>query len=353
MTGQAAPSSASSPTVTGRHAAQAEVASRDPALDIAWDIAWAAPGQTAAVLTLLPALRDAMVHDHAPLPPRLAVAHVRGARSQLLGAAVFVPVLHRGPSPGFRGLVQVLPRWQRRGLGRALVARLAAEVAAWDVPHLLSWRAEVDSEASRFMQALGFRVDHRIHHFLIDKTLILPACERQVARLQARGRVPSGYRLLPLAQVPRAAWLALHTREFNADPEPAAAMLALELADPLVQSLSFGLWDGRSLAGYLLAGRSAAMPEMPEMPEVRFWASDPALRSGWAAAMVLRAFVHGCVELGFASALYQCNANALAPLNVARRSGATELAVTQAWALDLGPGAASAVAVDMAMRAPP
>ena len=287
--------------------------------------AWATPGQTAAVLTLLPELIDC-----APLPPAFLVAHRAGAPSELLGAAAFVPAMRHAPSPGFRGLVRVLPGWRRQGIGRALVARLAAEVWAWDVPHLLAWQPEPAGEASRVMQALGFRIDYTLHHFLIDKAIVLPACQERVRRLQARGRIPPGYGLHALAQVPRQAVVALHAQEFNADHEAAAVMLARELADPLVGALSFGLWNGHTLAAYLLAGRGA-----DELPEVRFWASDRRLRGGWAAALVLEAFVRHASDRGGQVARYHCNANALAPLNVARKSGAQEIAVTQGWVLDL------------------
>lgn len=288
-------------------------------------LAWAAPDQTAAVLTLLPELIDTE-----PLPPRFAVAHRAGAPSELVAAAAFVPAMRHGPSPGFRGLVRVLPGWQRRGIGGALVTRLAADVSAWDVPHLLAWQAEPEGVASHFMQALGFRIDYTLHHFLIDKTVVLPACRARVQRLQARGRIPPGYTVLALDQVPRAAVVALHAREFNAGFEATGAMLARELADPLVHTLSFALWNGHTLAAYLLAGRGN-----DGLPEVRFWASDPLLRGGWAAALVLEAFVRHASDRGGLVARYHCNAHARAPLNVARRSGATEVDTTHGWVLDI------------------
>jgi len=287
--------------------------------------AWAPPGQTAAVLTLLPELIDTE-----PLPPAFVVAHRAGAPAELLGAAAFVPTMRHGPSPGFRGLVRVVPGWRRLGIGGALVARLAAEVGAWDVPYLLAWQAEPEGEASRFMQALDFRIDYTLHHFLIDKSIVLPACRARVRRLHERGRIPPGYVLQPLAQVARAAVVALHAREFNAGFEATVAMLARELADPLVSALSFALWDGHTLAAYLLAGRG-----QDEIPEVRFWASDPLQRGGWAAAMVLEAFVRHASDRGGQVARYHCNANARAPLNVARKSGATETGTTHGWVLDV------------------
>ena len=242
--------------------------------------------------------------------------------------------MRHGPSPGFRGLVRVLPGWQRRGVGRALVACLADEARAWEVPHLLPWQAVADGAASRFMQALGGRVDYTLHHFLIDKTVAVPMCARLVRRLRERGHVQPGCALLPLHQVPRAPVVALHAQAFNAGVQATASMLARELADPRVSALSFALWDNQTLAGYLLAGH--AVDEHGDLPEVRFWASDPRLRGGWPAALLLEAFVRCASDLGGHTARYHCNTHARAPMNVARKCGARELEPTQGWVLDLG-----------------
>ena len=287
-------------------------------------VTWAPPSQTAAVLTLLPELLAVPA-----LPPRFAVAHAVGSPSRLLGAAAFVPAMRHAPSPGFRGIARVLEPWRRRGIGRALLALLGTEVLAWDVPHMLAWQAESEGAASQFMRALGFRIDYTLHHFLIDKTVVLPMCARLVRRLRERGRVPAGYALLALDRIPRQALIELHAREFNAGFEATEIMLKRELADPAVRELSFALWNGTDLAGYLLAGFGS------DLPEVRFWASDPARRGGWAAALLLEAFVRSVTDRGWDSARYQCNANARAPLNVARKAGARELELTNGWVLDL------------------
>jgi GNAT superfamily N-acetyltransferase len=296
-------------------------------------LAWAGPAQTAAALALLPELAQAAADAPAgaptPLPPRLAVAHRAGAPAELVGAAGFLPVVHERPTPGFRGQVRVLPHWRRRGLGRALLRRIADEVRAWDMPHLRAWQAEPEDEAGAFLRAMGFRSDFTLHHFLIEKTVVAPMCARLVDRLRAGGRVPPGMALLPLHEAPRGAVVQLHAAEFSAGHEAAAAMLARELADPLVRALSFALWDGTVLAGYLLAGRHDGLPQ------VRFWASAPQLRGGWAAALLLDAFVRAGVDAGGDRAHYSCNANARAPLNVARRCGAQELPRTHGWVLDL------------------
>ncbi len=287
-------------------------------------VAEARADQTTAVLALLPELIEAVA-----LPTRFLVAHLPDRPSSLLGAAACAPVIHAAPSSGFRGQCRVLEGYRRQGIGRALVTLLAADVAAWDVAHLLSWQAEAEGPAAAFLRAMGFRVNFGIHHFIGDYTTMKPVCERMTKALRRHGRIPPGFELLPLAQVPLEPVLALHCDEFNA--EPAAAALAIEraLADPLTCRLSLALWDGLQLAGYVLAGQGA------DMPEVRFWASDPAHRDGWAAMLLLEGYTDVIAACGLTQARFACNDRNLAPLNIARKIGARLESVRSGYVLDL------------------
>ncbi|CAN5115356.1 hypothetical protein BH11PSE9_BH11PSE9_32960 [soil metagenome] len=280
--------------------------------------------QTTAVLALLPELLDAVAW-----PTRFLVAHLPGQPSALLGAAAFAPVIHRARTSGFRGQCRVLPAYRRQGIGRALVARLAAEVAAWDVAHLLSWQAEAEGPAASFMRAMGFRVNFGMHHFIGDYVTMKPLCARMTKALRRHGRVPPGFELLPLAQVPLAPVLALHCDEFDAAPAAAAAAIESALADPLMNRLSIALWDGRQLAGYVLAGPGE------DMPELRFWASHPAHRDGWAAMLLLEGYTDRFLECGLPQSRFACNDRNLAPLNIARKIGARLESVRSGHVLDL------------------
>jgi GNAT superfamily N-acetyltransferase len=288
-------------------------------------LAQAQPAQTAAVLALLPELLQAPA-----LPTRFWIVHPDSEPSQLLGAAAYAPVLHPAHSPGFRGHCRVLAPYRRQGMGRALVTRLAAEVTAWDVPHLLAWQAELeDGPASAFMRALGFRVNFSIHHFIADYEKILPLCQRMTQSLREHERVPPGFRLLPLAAVPRAAVVALHCKEFHASPAAADAAIEAVLADPLGQRLSLALWDGEYVAGYLLAGPGA------DMPDLRFWASDPAYRYGWPAVLLLDGYMRMIADCGLRQSRFICNGRNPAPLNVARKIDAFVEGVEHGYVLDL------------------
>ena len=291
----------------------------------AFCVVTARAGQTAAVFALLPELLQAPA-----LPTHFLVAHATGEPSRLLGAAAFVPVVQPTRTPGFRGQCRVLPAFRRQGVGRALVSRLAADVAAWDVPHLLSWQAEGEGPARSFLRAMGFRINYGISHFLGERDSITAYCAPRRQALEARGRIPAAMQLLPLADVPTEAVVALHGLAFNADAPAARAALAQALADPMVRRLSLALWDGEHLAGYLWAG-----PVADNTSEVRFWASDPRHRSGWPALLLLDGFVTRGSALGITHARFSVNDGDLAPGNIARRIGAPLVSVTQGYVLEL------------------
>ena len=284
----------------------------------------AAADQTAAVLALLPEL---LVAD--TLPATMFVAHAIGEPSRLLGAGAVETVVLHSHERGFHAQCRVLPAFRRAGIGRALVQRLGSQAAAWDAQQLMSWEAVEDGPASLFMQALGFRVGYTLHHYMGLGTTSVPLFARRAARLRERERVPPGFNLLPLAELPRAPVIALHCREFGATRAGAATLLAQMLADPRAAALSSGLWDGRQLAGYLLGVPAG------DACELRFWASDPAYRSGWAATVLLEAFMQRGLESGFDRARFHCNDHMLATHRVARRVGAELEAVKRGWALDL------------------
>lgn len=288
-------------------------------------VAQARSDQTEAVFSLLPELLQAPAW-----PSRFLVAHRQGEPSQLLGAAAYVPLVHAARLPGFRGQCRVLDGFRRQGIGRALLNRLAADVAAWDVPHLLSWQPEdPGSVAGQFMQALGFQVNFSIHHFIARYEAILPLCQRMTQALREHDRVPPDFRLLPLADLPLDAVVALHCQEFQASPAAARAAIEAALADPLSRALSLGLWDGQYVAGYLLAGRGT------DMPDLQFWASDPAYRNGWPAVLLLDGYMRKIAECGLSQSRFTCNSRNPAPVNVARKIGAQLEAVQHGYVLGL------------------
>lgn len=298
----------------------------EPPVAPAFELRRAFGSETRSVLALLPELAA----GEALLPPAFLVAHLCGEPARLLGAAAFEPRLLPVLEPGFRGLLRVLPAWRRRGIGRALLAALRDEVAAWQVPRLLSWRPEPEGgDAVAFQRACGGRVGPVVHRFLGAAGTTLPACRRIVGTLAERGRVPHAWRLEPLGARPLEPVAVLHAGAFDAAPAAALALMQHDLQDELTRRLSVALWDeAGGCAGYLLAGpaRAGAEGAAPEAAvEVRFWAAAPGRRHGMVAALLLERFITRLVEAGLEHAVYECQSLARAPLNVAMRSGALAL----------------------------
>lgn len=300
-----------------------------PLAGLGFNVSAAAVDQTAAVFALLPELLHAT-----SLPPRFIVAHVAGDASRLLGAAAFVPQVQNADSPGFLSQCRVLPAFQRQGIGRALLSRLADEARAWDVPHLHAWAAHDDtSEPLGFLRAVGFRPGTAMHHFLLETALMRPASMRFQQGLRSRGRVPADAVPVPLAHVPIEPVVALFCAEFGGSPAQARARIERTLAHPMGQALSSALWDGATLAGFLLAGAS----DTDGSPEVSFRASDRRCRHGWPAAVLLDEFTRAMEAGGHAQARYYCNDRNLATLNLVRRTGARLERIRIHQVLDLSP----------------
>jgi len=300
-----------------------------PVAGLVFDVSTAAVDQTAAVFALLPELLQAT-----SLPPRFIVANVAGDASRLLGAAAFVPQVQNADSPGFLTQCRVLPAFQRLGIGRALLGRLADEARAWEVPHLHAWSAHDDtSEPLGFLRAVGFRPGTAMHHFTLETALMRSASMRLQQGLRSRGRVPADAVPVPLARVPIEPVVALFCAEFGGSPAQARARIERTLAHSMGQELSSALWDGATLAGFFLAGAS----DTDGSPEVFFWASDRRFRHGWPAAVLLDEFTRAMEAGGHVQARYYCNDRTRATLNLVRRTGARLRCVRIHQVLDLNP----------------
>lgn len=294
---------------------------------VGYSVNQAAVDQTAAVFALLPELLSASA-----LPSRFFIAHVTGDTSRLLGAAAFVPQVQNSISPGFSGQCRVLPAFQRLGIGRALVQRLADDARGWDVTQLLSWSQHEESDAATaFLRATGFRPGMAMHHFTLDTALMRASALRMYQSLNARGRIPANAMAVPLAQVPTERAAALLSCVFGDPLAHTRAKVERTLAHPMGRALSFGLWDGATLTGLMLAGAS----ESDGIPEVFFLVSDPAQRSGWQPALLHEHFTRAMEEGGHAHARYRCNDRTPSSLNLVRRANAKPGTIYVSQVLDL------------------
>lgn len=300
----------------------------------------AAPAhQTDALLALLPELLTARA-----LPPVWWVAHLPGRPSAVIGAAALEPWVR--PSDGREGVggfpaqVHVLPAWRRQGIGRALAARLVQQARAWDVETLQTFRSHgPDEAAAAFVRALGGRPGVSLHHFLGESVPTLAAYEKLEQALRARGRIPQGFRLVPLHEVPSERAAALHAWQFGGSVQAAQERLEQHLRDPLARALSMAVWDGTTLAALLVGGAREGISS------VDYWVAEPTLRQGWPALMALLGHVRAAHDMGIRQGRYYCNGQARATLNIAERSGAQLEAIRHVYMLDL-PACASQTGCD-------
>lgn len=297
----------------------------------------AAPDQTAAVLALLPALCRAR-----RAPDQWWLAHRRDQPWAVVAAAAFEPVVRpddgRDGCGGFPLHLHVLPAWRRQGLGRALVARLLDQARGWAVDALQTpGSLAPDEPAAAFLAAIGARRGVPTHHYLARTEATLAAYQRREQALQSRGRIPPGFSAVPLHQVPLDAAASLLAWQFGGGSDAARAGLEQHLQDPLARALSFAVWDGAMLAALLLGTAQPAGQASGAALEGRVdhWVAEPSLRQGWAALLALTAHLRALQGLGIAQGRFSCSERATATVNVARRSGATLVALRHVYLLDV------------------
>lgn len=269
------------------------------------------PARTTALLTMLPELMTAEC-----LPPRSWIAHLNGRQSALIGAAAFVPSLHDDLAPGFRCLARVLPDHRRRGVGRQLLARLIAEAECWGVSDLQSWQAYGPGEQASFLRALCFAPSLAVYHFRGTVAQSLSMIQAREANMRAHGRIPGSMAVVQLADVPLEAVIEMYYRQVRGSESALRRHITESLQRDDCRALSVAAWDGKRLAGFLLADVHG------NTPKADLWLSDPELRSGWVATLTLNGVLQRVASMGKSQFRFHCNERAQATLNFARRTGA-------------------------------
>lgn len=279
------------------------------------------PEEIAASYTLLPELLGAVTLA----PDALLVCDI-AQDSRPLGAAALVPVLHDSRQPGFRGFIRVLPSYRRRRLGCALAAALAQRAAAWGVPWLHAWDAVSDGPEQAFLAAAGFTPAMKVLHFRGEIERALSLATRRLHALQHHGRIPPCARVVPLAEVPLDAIVALYRCQLG---HASHDSIARALTDASCRETSAAVCDGSRLLGFLLTRPGEAMPT------AELWVSDPSCRHGWVAAMTLQAVLARVAERGAHAFRFHCNDRTQATLNFAHAVGAVLEGTRTGYALDL------------------
>lgn len=282
------------------------------------------PSEWSAGMTLLAPL----AREHR-LPPFAVGARLQAHPERLVGAAAFVPQLAGQRADAFKALVKVLPRWQRQGIGRALIHRLRQEAAAWNIPRLLSLAPLPAGASTAFVQALGARRSLAMHHYLAETVATLPLMRSLLSKMHHRGRIPPNHCVVPLSDAPIDAVAALHAAYFGQSTASSTAALTQALDNEPGRSMSFAVWNGQRVAGALIAGGS------PDLPRVDYWFSAPDFQHGWVALLTLAAFVEEAAARGITHGRFSCNEHTRATLNIARKVGAKLESLEYQWEIEV------------------
>lgn len=233
---------------------------------------------------------------------------------------------------GFPTQLHVVPRFRGQGLGRAMLAALAAR-AMGETPALRTAAPIEDgTPADGFLRRCGFTETQRLHVFACDPARLRAAMATLLARL--RPRIPPGITLVAPPQAPADAIAALLARSFAIGHEDIAARLAGEGPHAWDPGLSRVLLVAGTVAGTILARRAG-----PAM-EVDFNIVAPEWRGGgWANLLLVEAVLRNGHAAGLSQLRFLAEPHTRDTVNLARRAGATRGPDRVSLSLALLPGA--------------
>ena len=272
-------------------------------------VSLASEAEAPACLALLPQARQ--------MSGELLIARRDG---RLAGAAAVAWRSWATPG-GFPLTLTVIPGERRAGVGRRLAAQ-AIELARGETAGLWSLEPEaVGGPAAAFLEACGFALTRRQHHFQASIAALSATVRPLVTRLRQRGRVPEDVRVVTLAQapLPEISWLV--STEFGGGPFRALANLQRRAsqgpaaeADPSVVIL-----QGDQVAAVMLLRIEDGVAAI----DARVVA--PQARGAWANAMLLDESLERTRALGIGEFRFHCDEDVADTLSLARRCGAREV----------------------------
>ncbi len=224
---------------------------------------------------------------------------------------------------GLRADIVVHPGARRRGLGSALLQRLADVARAWGASRLRTWRPTDDAPAQAFLAHHGAEPTSRLLTF--EAMPDLAAFRR---RLGAR-TVAAMAAVRPLAESDLPALAALYA-EFLGDTVPVALQrLRAMLADPLTSALSVGYERRGALRAFIVF-----QPGEQGVPRLDFWYADPSVR-GVSSLSLIVAAIDRIQAVGAGPIRCQCRDDSLTTLRLAEEMGVQPLRIETSYALAL------------------
>lgn len=265
-----------------------------------------------ACLALLPMLAT----------PEAVIAAALDGDGTLLGAGGMDWRLWSEPQ-GLPAWIHVLPDSRRRGIGRRLLAALAAE-ARGEAALLWSIRPlDEAGDGAAFARACGAWPGKRQFYYETKDATLLDNLNATIAGLAARGRLPAQANVRPIEprDLEQVKWLVVEG--LSTPPPLLERNLARGMAEPpetapVDRERSFVVEADGAVVGALLSRRVAREGASDIICNV----VDPRWRRRWANAMLLHRFSretvsHGCVRIRF-----DCAEDVIDTIGLAHRSKA-------------------------------
>jgi GNAT superfamily N-acetyltransferase len=234
-------------------------------------------------------------------------------------------------SGGFPLDVHVVRSARRHGVGRALV-EAACRFVDGETERLRAWSLVVEgSPAADFSAATGFTVTQRFLGFETDGVKLVEVTGAIQRRLERAGKIPATARLVSLSEAPRGEIIQLVLNEVAVVPATLAARIGAQDGGGYDNDLSTVLMvDGK-------VGAAALMTRNGDIVRLEVTVVAPALRHGWANALLLGEATRRGIASGAKRCRFFCDEHVRETINAARRIAATPMAAVLSFERRLTP----------------
>lgn len=190
--------------------------------------------------------------------------------------------------------LHVIEPCRRRGIGRALLARLAASAAENGAAALYATRkVELDGEEMRAWAALGFSPCETVEYHEMPLDAFEPQLAPLHERMRQRGKIPATARIVPLYEADLQEVARLHLAQLGGDPATLSQKLRGDVPGSFAARYSRVLLVDDRVVGFILGHRVAR-----DVVHVDANVVAPEVRHGWANVWLKLEATRGALQWG-------------------------------------------------------